>query len=406
MDVLIVEDEDGLRESVVDGIEAAIEGLWVIAAESAEAADEKIQEHGWPQVVVSDIRLPGRSGIDFLMDLRRQRIPTKVILISAFASVAAFREEDTGGVLKFLPKPFELPELIESVRTALKHQEFSGSINGITFIDILQVLNMGKKTAAVRLRHDDHVGHIYMDDGEIVHADSGPLEGIEAFNSLVEWPHPAFKVLKESPPDHPRSIDASFGFLLLEATRLKDEARRQRGEQIEDDESEAPESLETPSLPEPDLPVMNLQVQSISEKSHGMKVEDLRAFCRELVTETPEAVASNVVDLDSGTMLAGHFDSAFSTDHFEAVSAAVTNLFRGKEILRVEKLVKSQRGDLETDHFMQQAHLSTTNLEHFVVKIPEREAVLTLVTRRPCNLGMGWSAVRSAAPKITDSLPS
>lgn len=128
--------------------------------------------------------------------------------------------------------------------------------------------------------------------------------------------------------------------------------------------------------------------------------------CKHLVESTPDAVAANVVDLSSGMMLGGHFLSDFTTDHFEAVSAAATSLYRGRETLRVEDLVKAQRGDTSGTHFMQDVQFSTTNLLHFVVKVPDREAVLCLVTKKPGNVGMGWSATRAAVPKVGPLIPS
>lgn len=132
----------------------------------------------------------------------------------------------------------------------------------------------------------------------------------------------------------------------------------------------------------------------------------INEVCKQLVDQTPDAVASNVVDLSSGMMLGGYFLSDFTSDHFEAVSAAATSLYRGKETLRVQDLVKSQRGDTSNNHYMEDVQFSTRGLQHFIVKLADREAILTLVIRKPGNIGMGWAAVRAAAPKVTPMIPS
>ena len=132
----------------------------------------------------------------------------------------------------------------------------------------------------------------------------------------------------------------------------------------------------------------------------------INEICKQLVEGTPDAVASNVVDLSSGMMLGGHFLSDFTSDHFEAVSAAATSLYRGKETMRVQDLVKAQRGDTSNANFMQDVQFSTNNLLHFIVKVPDREAILCLVTKKPGNVGMGWSAVRAAVPKVGPLIPS
>ncbi len=132
----------------------------------------------------------------------------------------------------------------------------------------------------------------------------------------------------------------------------------------------------------------------------------INELCKQLVDNTPDAVASNVVDLSSGMMLGGHFQSDFTSDHFEAVSAAATALYRGKETLRVEDLVKAQRGVTADEHYMEEVQFNTRNLLHFIVKLGGREAILCLVTRKPGNIGMGWSAIRAAAPKVAPLIPS
>ncbi len=129
-------------------------------------------------------------------------------------------------------------------------------------------------------------------------------------------------------------------------------------------------------------------------------------LCKQMVESTPDAIAANVVDLSSGMMLGGHFLTDFTTDHFEAVSAAATSLYRGRETMRVEELVKAQRGDTSDAHFMEEVQFSTTHLLHFVKKVPSKDAILCLVLKKPGNIGMGWSALRAALPKIEPVIPS
>src|SRR5512134_2326783 len=72
-----------------------------------------------PQVMVSDIRMPGGSGIDLLAQVK-QRLPgLPVIIMTAYSdldsAVAAFQ----GGAFEYLPKPFDLPRAVELIRRAL-----------------------------------------------------------------------------------------------------------------------------------------------------------------------------------------------------------------------------------------------------------------------------------------------
>jgi two-component system nitrogen regulation response regulator GlnG len=82
-----------------------------------EALDRVSQEA--PQVVVSDIRMPGLSGLELMQQLRAKLPATPVIIMTAYSdlesAVAAFQ----GGAFEYLPKPFDVDHAIELVRRAI-----------------------------------------------------------------------------------------------------------------------------------------------------------------------------------------------------------------------------------------------------------------------------------------------
>ena len=76
-------------------------------------------DHDPPQVVVSDIRMPGGSGLDLLKELKARYPDLPVIIMTAYSdlesAVAAFQ----GGAYEYLPKPFDVDHAIDLVRRAL-----------------------------------------------------------------------------------------------------------------------------------------------------------------------------------------------------------------------------------------------------------------------------------------------
>ena len=72
-----------------------------------------------PQVVISDIRMPGASGLDFMQQLKAKLPTTPVIIMTAYSdlesAVAAFQ----GGAFEYLPKPFDVDHAVELIRRAL-----------------------------------------------------------------------------------------------------------------------------------------------------------------------------------------------------------------------------------------------------------------------------------------------
>ncbi|MCM2308896.1 MAG: nitrogen regulation protein NR(I) [Sulfuritalea sp.] len=115
--VWIIDDDRSIRWV----LEKAL-GRENIAARCFGSADEVLAafEHGArPQVVVSDIRMPGKSGLDLLRHVKEHYPDLPVIIMTAYSdldsAVAAFQ----GGAFEYLPKPFDVDQAVDLVRRAL-----------------------------------------------------------------------------------------------------------------------------------------------------------------------------------------------------------------------------------------------------------------------------------------------
>ncbi|MFZ2540427.1 MAG: nitrogen regulation protein NR(I) [Gallionella sp.] len=73
-----------------------------------------------PQVVVSDIRMPGSSGLDFLQILHQQYPLIPVIIMTAYSDLESAVSAFQGGAFEYLPKPFDVNHAIELIRRALE----------------------------------------------------------------------------------------------------------------------------------------------------------------------------------------------------------------------------------------------------------------------------------------------
>ncbi|HET6323256.1 MAG TPA: sigma-54 dependent transcriptional regulator [Planctomycetaceae bacterium] len=115
--VLIVDDEPsicwGFRELLAD------EGYAVSVASSAEEALE-LTESAVPDAVVLDVRLPGRDGLSTIQDLRRRIGAAPIIVITAFGNLETAVRAMEEGAYDYLTKPFDLEQISEVLRRALK----------------------------------------------------------------------------------------------------------------------------------------------------------------------------------------------------------------------------------------------------------------------------------------------
>jgi DNA-binding NtrC family response regulator len=113
--VLVVEDEEKLR-SVIE-LQLKTAGYEV---EQAGTAEEALKLADRADVIITDLRLPGISGLELLQQLRSQDSRTPVIVMTAFGSIETAVEAMKAGAVDFLPKPFSLDHLMTVVNKALE----------------------------------------------------------------------------------------------------------------------------------------------------------------------------------------------------------------------------------------------------------------------------------------------
>lgn len=133
---------------------------------------------------------------------------------------------------------------------------------------------------------------------------------------------------------------------------------------------------------------------------------NLNDVCKSLVADVNDALGCAVVDLASGLLLAAHHNVPYFTQSYlDAVAAAAVDMFRGKTVSSVERLLSSQRGR-EIKNMIKEVQMSTEKTYHFMSTVPGKpDALVVLITGRKTNLGMGWSALRSALVEIAPMCP-
>ncbi len=117
--LLIVEDEDTLCQSLQRIF--IKEGYEVDRAESAESAFKLLQEKTY-DLIITDIILPGISGIELLTKYRKQNPAQKVIIMTAYASMTTAIESIKAGASDFIVKPLIHDEMKRAVRRLLDQQ--------------------------------------------------------------------------------------------------------------------------------------------------------------------------------------------------------------------------------------------------------------------------------------------
>lgn len=125
MRILVVEDERKTASFVRKALES--EGMAVDVAGNGEDALALARVTPF-DVIVLDIMLPGRDGLSVLRMLRERKDATPVLLLSARGEVNERVEGLNSGADDYLPKPFELVELVARVRALARRQSSSKSL--------------------------------------------------------------------------------------------------------------------------------------------------------------------------------------------------------------------------------------------------------------------------------------
>jgi len=115
--ILIVDDEPEIRSSLLGVLED--EGFLVETAQDAEQCLEKVRA-AKPDVVLLDIWMPGRDGVQILEELKQISPTMPVIIISGHATIQNALEATRKGAFDFIEKPFQIDSILLSIDRALE----------------------------------------------------------------------------------------------------------------------------------------------------------------------------------------------------------------------------------------------------------------------------------------------
>ena len=200
-----------------------------------------------PDIVVSDYRMPGMDGRQ-LVEKLKSRPGTAGIAVILLATKNDISEKlsHQDPADDFVEKPFFLREATQRIKRvidkiALEKMAKSasgdgvlrGSLSQMNVIDLVQSLEMGRKSCLLTLSNEDEKCLLYFVEGQVVHAAYGPMTGDQAVFKVLRWTGGNFQVDFEGKTSE-RTTQLNTQGLLMEGLRLLDESKRDAGEEEED----------------------------------------------------------------------------------------------------------------------------------------------------------------------------
>lgn len=231
------------------------EGYDVFYCETAKMAFDFLRDET-PDIIISTLFLPDISGWELFREIKKDPKKSELpfILIGNREEVGDRIQAHRLGVEEIFYKPIDSNELISAVNSILKktregeedlppleeerkneqrdekihhpiEEGIKGRLKDMELVDIIQVLNMGKKTALIYLTDDNKEGKVFLKNGEVVHAKCGDTLGAEALYCLLGWRDGDFHI-EPDVTSSDISIDTTVENLLLEGMRRIDEEVR------------------------------------------------------------------------------------------------------------------------------------------------------------------------------------
>lgn len=225
--VLIVDDEETLTWSMSKSLSKDKDKFEVIVANSGEDAIKVLETQKQVKLVITDIRMPGISGLDLLSKIRKEYPDVKVIIITAYGSPDVQREANMRGSLYYIEKPFEIKEIRKIIIDTLKEERkgFEGQLSDLLLTDVIQMKCLGKSSSSLAIKSGARDGKIFFKDGKIVHAETGDSTGEDAFYQILSWPEGTFSSARADTPPK-TTIEKDWQFLVMEGLRIADEASK------------------------------------------------------------------------------------------------------------------------------------------------------------------------------------
>jgi CheY-like chemotaxis protein len=214
--------------------------LVTTAADAADALLKAVDDA--PDLLVCDYKMPGLDGRQLVEKLKSRPATANfsTVLMASKADIAE-RLSPVDAADDYLEKPFYLKDAIRRIKrtidrialekmakTAPKDGVVRGSLAQMNVIDLMQSLEMGRKSCQLSLSNEGDQCEVFFAEGQVKHATYGALVGDEAVFKVLRWTGGNFQLDFEGKTEKETTQLNTQG-LLMEGLRLLDESSREGG---------------------------------------------------------------------------------------------------------------------------------------------------------------------------------
>jgi len=228
--ILLVDDEKDLLELYREMLTRLPSSPEIFTSSSAARALALLEAEPFT-LLVSDLKMPRMDGLQLLSIVRRKFPELRTVVLTSVTD-EQFRSRVYGlGVDLFWNKPTsneEIRQFLECLESLLGRESQNGfrGVQSKSLVDIIQLECLSQNSAVLKITNGPLTGHIWIQSGEVIDAQTDELSGEEAFHRILLWKAGNFESLPAEPGRN-QTIFNSYQGLLLQTAQAQDEAQGQ-----------------------------------------------------------------------------------------------------------------------------------------------------------------------------------
>lgn len=192
---LVVEDDPTTMKFFQMGLKGLQTHGWDLryATDGGEAMD--LLSHTPVDVLVTDLHMPGVDGYQLIAHAHAHYPGMPILVITGLPPHESHPQALQLGALRVFPKPVRMSLLMEEIKEAglIRPDAF---VRGLPLASLLQLLEWEEKSCTLKVREGERQGHLYIDQGQIVHAEISGLQGPDAAQAILRCERPTIELLE------------------------------------------------------------------------------------------------------------------------------------------------------------------------------------------------------------------
>ena len=228
--MLIVDDDSSQLRALSRVVSVKQPGLSVVTAGNAREAIELLRSMP-VDLVLTDLQMPDANGFELVHWLLSHQPHVQVFTMTAYPDNDAVERLFQLGSVECYTKPLDIGSVLERL-TATLAEGTRGHLRNFSLPSLVQLLAMERKTCTLTVESEGRTGYLYISGGELVDARIGEEPGDDAVAvRIVGWADASVTIINTCMTKQ-RTVKQPTGFILMEAVRLADEARREQAPPI------------------------------------------------------------------------------------------------------------------------------------------------------------------------------